>query len=225
MPIQFACQCGKSLRAAEEHAGKRAKCSQCGQIVAIPAAKQQAAKPAPLATPPVASAPMKLAPVAVQKLAPVAALKVAPAAVPKAVPAAAPKADLDDFLSTELAAAKPTSPRFCPGCQQPLSSAAVVCVKCGYNQKTGQKMNALAYAHASPGNVEKRKRRRSSGIGSFFASRLGSGKFMSGLAMRIGATVWFFVGLHLGWIFFYPPILFIVGAISLITGLVDGDNA
>jgi hypothetical protein len=41
----------------------------------------------------------------------------------------------------------------------------------------------------------------------------------------IGATVWFFVGLHLGWIFFYPPILFIVGAISLITGLVDGDNA
>jgi hypothetical protein len=50
MPIEFACRCGKKHRAAEEHAGKHAKCDQCGQVVAIPAPKMaaQAASPAAL---------------------------------------------------------------------------------------------------------------------------------------------------------------------------------
>jgi hypothetical protein len=43
MPIEFACQCGKSFRAADEHAGRRAKCSQCGEVLTIPAASARTA--------------------------------------------------------------------------------------------------------------------------------------------------------------------------------------
>src|SRR5579871_257925 len=42
MMIQVTCSCGKELRARAEHAGKRAKCPRCGQVLLIP-------KPAPAA--------------------------------------------------------------------------------------------------------------------------------------------------------------------------------
>jgi hypothetical protein len=65
MPIEFACPCGKKHRAADEHAGKRAKCSQCGQITVIPAAapglRDAPARMRPL-TQPATSAPKTVAP-------------------------------------------------------------------------------------------------------------------------------------------------------------------
>jgi hypothetical protein len=46
--IKFACpQCGKGISAADEHAGKKARCPQCQHIMPIP----QASKPAPAAPP------------------------------------------------------------------------------------------------------------------------------------------------------------------------------
>jgi hypothetical protein len=40
----------------------------------------------------------------------------------------------------------------------------------------------------------------------------------------LGATVWFVVGLAADRIFFYPPILFIIGLISVIKGLTQGPS-
>ena len=37
--------------------------------------------------------------------------------------------------------------------------------------------------------------------------------------MMAGAVVWFVLGLMFDWVFFYPPILFIVGLIAFIKGL------
>jgi hypothetical protein len=37
MTIDFACKCGKALRAQEDHAGKRVQCPQCGRVLLIPA--------------------------------------------------------------------------------------------------------------------------------------------------------------------------------------------
>lgn len=37
MPIQVRCECGKSLQAKDEFAGRKVKCSQCGKILRIPA--------------------------------------------------------------------------------------------------------------------------------------------------------------------------------------------
>jgi hypothetical protein len=36
MPIEVVCQCGKTLKAKDEHAGRRAKCSTCGATMDIP---------------------------------------------------------------------------------------------------------------------------------------------------------------------------------------------
>jgi hypothetical protein len=36
MPIEFACPCGKAFKVADEYAGKRSKCTACGQPVVVP---------------------------------------------------------------------------------------------------------------------------------------------------------------------------------------------
>ena len=43
-----------------------------------------------------------------------------------------------------------------------------------------------------------------------------------GLLMILIAAVWFFAGLAAGIIFFYPPILFIIGVVAFIKGLAGG---
>ncbi len=40
-----------------------------------------------------------------------------------------------------------------------------------------------------------------------------------GILMMVIAIIWFVVGLMFDWVFFYPPILFIIGLIALIKGL------
>ena len=42
---------------------------------------------------------------------------------------------------------------------------------------------------------------------------------LAGVGMMVGAVVWFVVGWMAGRIFFYPPILFVIGAVSLGKGL------
>jgi len=39
-----------------------------------------------------------------------------------------------------------------------------------------------------------------------------------GVAMMFGAAIWFVVGLMAGWFFYYPPLLFIVGIITVVKG-------
>ncbi|MCE5279302.1 MAG: hypothetical protein ABFD92_11090 [Planctomycetaceae bacterium] len=59
------------------------------------------------------------------------------------------------------------------------------------------------------------------------AIRWGSGQrgidkgVWGGLAMMVGAVVWFVVGWMAGYIFFYPPILFVIGIVALVRGLAD----
>jgi hypothetical protein len=42
---------------------------------------------------------------------------------------------------------------------------------------------------------------------------------LGGTGMMVGAVVWFVVGWMAGRIFFYPPILFVIGIVALIKGL------
>lgn len=46
---------------------------------------------------------------------------------------------------------------------------------------------------------------------------------LGGLAMMAIAVIWFVVGLMAGWIFYYPPILFVIGLIGFIRGLFQGN--
>jgi hypothetical protein len=36
MPIAFSCSCGKAIKAKEAFAGRKIKCTQCGQVVTVP---------------------------------------------------------------------------------------------------------------------------------------------------------------------------------------------
>jgi hypothetical protein len=48
---------------------------------------------------------------------------------------------------------------------------------------------------------------------------------LGGLALMAIAIVWFFGGLMVNIIFFYPPILFIIGLVVMIKGLASGSVA
>lgn len=47
----------------------------------------------------------------------------------------------------------------------------------------------------------------------------GRNEILGGIASMMGAIIWFFAGLYFGYIFFYPPILFVLGLIAFIKGL------
>jgi DNA-directed RNA polymerase subunit M/transcription elongation factor TFIIS len=236
MAIQFSCQCGKVLKAAEEHAGKRAKCGGCGQTVHIPHPKQH---PVKAATPIPVAQPVVKTPIAKPVAQPVA--RPAKMTTPVAKPKEPDFFDFDDLASSAAAsdttigfnsltsisqdkpAAQPPAGRLCPSCHKPMSDIAVLCVNCGYNVQSGKKMSTFSYTPST--YDEAPKKRKQSFMSRFVSSRLQSGKFMTGIAMMIGAAVWFFAGIFLlNRIYFYPPIMFVIGAFSFISGLVDGGD-
>jgi hypothetical protein len=49
-----------------------------------------------------------------------------------------------------------------------------------------------------------------------------NGGVIGGILMMLIAVVWFVLGLAAGYIFFYPPVLFVVGIIAFCKGLMDG---
>lgn len=62
--------------------------------------------------------------------------------------------------------------------------------------------------------------------GSFAPEKAGIKKgVLGGTIMMAIAAVWFFGGLAAGYIFYYPPILFVIGLYALIKGLMDGNVA
>lgn len=48
---------------------------------------------------------------------------------------------------------------------------------------------------------------------------------LGGVAMIAIALVWFFVGLAAGRIFFYPPVLLVIGIVSIVKGAAEGNLA
>lgn len=208
--ITFACECGKALRVADEHAGKRSKCPACATPLVVP--KVSAA--AGTASSPAASTRVASATTTPRK-------PVAPAAAPaRPKPRPAPQEEPDDdgrpYNLDEAPAGRP-----CPNCRKPLPSAdATFCVKCGFNLATGQK----ATFEAAVPTKAKAKAKKPSRLGQFLAHRLTSRKFLGGLASLVGGAVWLVVGLMANRLFFYPIFLVIAGFLGMIAGLISGDD-
>ena len=80
-------------------------------------------------------------------------------------------------------------------------------------KKGGRASSAGAKAAA---NVA--KRRQQERLEEQEASPGGSGSVAGGILMMVGAIIWFVVGYMAGYIYFYPPILFVLGLISMIKG-------
>lgn len=106
MPIKVTCSCGKSFNAKHELAGKRVRCPQCKEPIAIPNVQD---------------------PDELQLEAPINAPKYNP---------------LDDILNEEGVKATPTGPT-CPSCAEPIQAEAIVCIECGFNISTGEKMSTF----------------------------------------------------------------------------------
>jgi hypothetical protein len=47
---------------------------------------------------------------------------------------------------------------------------------------------------------------------------------IAGVIMMVLAVVWLVVGLMLGWLFYYPPILFILGIVRIARSILTGDD-
>jgi DNA-directed RNA polymerase subunit RPC12/RpoP len=141
---KFGCpSCGRQFTWKPELAGKAAKCK-CGATISVPAKPQPPAS-APGAAPAASRAPAARA-----------------AAVPPPPPPAADEGnplDAYDFNESETAAPPPgrgaaadTGAR-CPSCGAGVSPGAVLCVSCGFNLKTGQKMTAATGVAGGPPRV------------------------------------------------------------------------
>ncbi|TWU01784.1 hypothetical protein [Neorhodopirellula pilleata] len=120
MPIAIQCRCGKSLSVRDELAGKAVKCPGCSQPVRIPDGPSK-----PAAASPVAAKPGVAKPVASR---------------PAPTPAAAPRSSMDDLFAEEGMDRQVTS--ICPACNAEMATGAVLCMKCGFNQQTGERMQA-----------------------------------------------------------------------------------
>ena len=88
-----------------------------------------------------------------------------------------------------------------------------------------QTASAPAYLTApKPRPKVKKKKKKTSGSGSGSSSSSSGGpdfnQVFGGLAMMAGAVVWFVGGLFFGILFFYPPILLIIGFVAMIKGFV-----
>ncbi len=118
MRISFACQCGKRLSAREEDAGKRARCSRCGNVVQIPAPHF-----------PEVAAPAGPADRAAEESTAAATI---PSVYSAELLAAAPQPG-----AAAPALASPGGP--CPGCGAEMAPGTVLCMACGHDLRTGKR--------------------------------------------------------------------------------------
>lgn len=200
MPIAVECPaCQARFRAGDEHAGKKGKCPKCGGPITVPsalaatvpasasAARPAAAQAKPAAKSAVAAAPLRPTPVAQPR-----------AAVPEArVGAVPPTSSLMADLLDE-AAGEPLPPVRCNSCGRTLPAGTAVCITCGYNLRTGQKMQTV---------VERPKENKAAeGVkaAAGFAGSFLKGVLACSLATLLGGGVWVAIamgiGLEIGWL-------------------------
>lgn len=195
-------QCGKQLMVPTSALGKTGKCPGCQHMFPL----QSGAAPAPSAAPPVVRKPPAAAPPLANANADpfgnlsgldqgTQAMGQQPLGAPQS-PLGAPQAQLG---APQQFGQQPAFQQPNPGLQQPNPSQWAA--------------NPYASTQA-PSAPKKRTKKKSSDD----ATPMGQIGF--GILMMIGAVVWFVGGLMADIIFFYPPILFVFGLVSLITGFV-----
>lgn len=172
MPILAQCgSCQKKFKAGDQLAGKKVKCPQCGSVITIPQPQPPAAASSPPPPPPPSPFQSSVASILDEEDIPLQAM-------PK--PAATP--------------AQPS--RLCPGCGAGLSEQAVLCVHCGFDTRSGRKLEVGSAADeeaSGSGATGKKKKKRSRETSQGLAFLYGSAASFA-FAM-VGAVMW--------WIAFY----------------------
>jgi hypothetical protein len=100
--------------------------------------------------------------------------------------------------------------RTCPSCGAKYPTTSPACPECGTSYR------------AARAALEEGKRSR----GAFAPERAGwNAGVLGGVVMLAIAAGWFFLGLQAGRIFFYPPILAVIGVVGIVRGLATGNLA
>jgi hypothetical protein len=123
-------------------------------------------------------------------------------------------------LAAVAAAAKGTGPskrsagellRTCPACGGKLEPKERNCTACGASYRAAK--------------AEREEQREAEASG-YAVERAGIHKgVLGGVLMMVAAAVWFVLGWTAGTIFFYPPILFVIGLYAVVKGLATGNYA
>jgi hypothetical protein len=210
MPIQVSCPCGKSVRVKDEWAGKKARCSGCSRIVTIPNPKKATVKE--------------------EEILDVVAVEEEDDEVVTCDPieekssrgriTTKPRPRIHDDDDEDEAPRRPKLRRNRDDDDDEDERPRARRLREDDDEDDDERPRARRdREERKPRPKRPRPRRESSGSSSSAAT---AGIF-GGLAMMVGAVVWFILGLYNGWLFYYPPILFVMGVIAFVRGLMGKD--
>lgn len=214
-------ECGSNMAVPSTAAGKKVRCPKCKTVVAIPGGSSHASSDASadtaFAEPQTRRARRISEPSATSLPVPPAQPTPAAKPVPLAKPAqlrlkrtrekAAP-AD-DDWLEDDELSSFGSGGSEWDSYDNPAQVPQGLPPR-AKRKNTGSSTPALR----GNGNEAPAAYSRSGGAGT-------NGSVVTGILMMVGAAVWFFGGLAVGVIFFYPPVLFVLGFIALVKGLMS----
>jgi len=205
MSITFNCNCGRQLVARDEHAGRKTRCPACNAITAIPAS----GKASPAASSPARDTgargpgPSTAQP---RNPKPAGSRPGAPARQPLAAPDNKKTEEILDVLPAEEEAYEVIDDFEIIDDEAEQARPA--------KKKVPERIRHQRRSRIDSDEYPRERRSRESSYSSFDTAGVGVG-----LLMMLGAIAWFVVGLYGGVIFFYPPVLFVVGAVAFCKGL------
>ncbi|MBI1371445.1 MAG: hypothetical protein GC159_01600 [Phycisphaera sp.] len=166
-PIVICAGCGKKYKWTPKVAGMSANC-RCGMMVVMPSSPPATSyeRPAPKPPKPVAAPPAEEDGGLSLGENPLFSLDTPMSEIEESTGAPAKPAapdlvgddeDSDDYDLDDGGKSKPAAGAgACPSCSAPIAVDAVICVKCGFNIKTGKKMDTATGDDAGKGGMFKR---------------------------------------------------------------------
>ena len=137
MAIEFVCpSCGHVLKLQDKAAGKRGRCPHCKSVITVPEttlSQDDLIEIIPIEPPKPAQPPKPL---------PVARPASAQATTDEPAPTE-PIVQPEPVKPPELPEPPVSEEKNCPGCGKPIADGAVICINCGLNLKTGQKLQTV----------------------------------------------------------------------------------
>lgn len=200
------CQCGRKLRVPKSAKAKTAKCP-CGEAFEIPPLHSKLPPQKDSGSQKFSGSPTTATPV--------------PTAIPVAIPTAIPTAIPMNDVGTDWEKDIPAAPY---GVGVPVYQEAVPLNSANHFGSSNFTSNPYSYSASQPSSevnpyLAQAIQERSSSPGrgeSYF-----DGTVIGGIVAMLIAVVWFVGGLSAGYIFFYPPVMFVLGLIAVIRGLLD----
>ncbi len=193
MPITWTCPCGKSLRVADEYAGKRVKCPVCNGVSMAP--KPEPAFEVVENTAALTSPPQKPATVRAQLV---------------------EVSDEEDEPPKKKRRADQHDEEERPGNKRRDDDDD--------EDRPRKRRRDDDDEDDRPWKKKTQKKAEQKTHNTGLEHHVLNGGVVGGMLAMLGAVVWFVVGLLNDVLFFYPPILFVIGLVAVIKGTIGGNK-